>query len=80
MSSFLIDLDTGVFADNVDAISEYRSAIFTNSSSQLETAQRVTREVQAKHFTSKGQKIVTEIVSVSICHVCSGFLKVLVPY
>ncbi|KAG6840403.1 hypothetical protein C0991_006912, partial [Blastosporella zonata] len=45
----------------VDA--EYRSAIFTHDSEQEAIAKRVTEEVQAKHFTSKGQKIATEIVA-----------------
>ncbi|PPR01288.1 hypothetical protein CVT24_006363, partial [Panaeolus cyanescens] len=43
-------------------IAEYRSAIFTHSEEQAQTAKRVTEEVQAKHFTPNGQKIVTEIV------------------
>jgi peptide methionine sulfoxide reductase MsrA len=33
--------------------SEYRSAIFTNTPEQLETAKRVTKEVQVKRFTPK---------------------------
>jgi peptide-methionine (S)-S-oxide reductase len=40
---------------------EYRSAIFTHSPEQVETAKRVTAEVQAKYFDPKGQKIVTTI-------------------
>ncbi|KAJ7509233.1 peptide methionine sulfoxide reductase MsrA [Mycena galericulata] len=36
-----------------DTGTQYRSAIFTNSEEQLEIAQRVTKEVQAKHFTPK---------------------------
>lgn len=32
---------------------EYRSAIFTTTEEQAATAQRVTEEVQAKHFTPK---------------------------
>ncbi|KAF9529934.1 peptide methionine sulfoxide reductase [Crepidotus variabilis] len=46
-----------------DTGSQYRSAIFTHSEDQMSAAERVTEEVQAKHFTPKGQKIVTEIVS-----------------
>ncbi|KAF7759836.1 hypothetical protein Agabi119p4_11531 [Agaricus bisporus var. burnettii] len=41
--------------------SQYRSAIFFHSPEQEATARRVTAEVQAKHFTPKGKKIVTEI-------------------
>ncbi|KAJ4492670.1 peptide methionine sulfoxide reductase [Lentinula edodes] len=41
---------------------EYRSAIFANTPKQLETALAVTEEVQQKHFTPKGEKIVTQIV------------------
>ena len=41
---------------------EYRSAIFTHSPEQATTAQRVTKEIQAKYFTPKGKKIVTEII------------------
>jgi peptide-methionine (S)-S-oxide reductase len=43
---------------------EYRSVIFTNSDDQVAVAKRVTAEVQEKHFTPKGQKIVTEIIEV----------------
>jgi peptide-methionine (S)-S-oxide reductase len=41
---------------------EYRSAIFYNSPAQKDTAQRVTEEVQKKHFDPHGTKIVTQIV------------------
>ena len=41
--------------------SEYRSEIFTHSPEQVEIAKRVTEEVQAKHFTPKGEKIATKI-------------------
>lgn len=40
---------------------EYRSAIFYNSPAQKDIAQKVTEEVQKKHFDPKGTKIVTEI-------------------
>ncbi|KAI0799738.1 peptide methionine sulfoxide reductase [Irpex lacteus] len=46
-----------------DTGTQYRSAIFYNTPEQLEIAKRVTEEVQAKHFTPKGQKIVTEILA-----------------
>ncbi|KAJ7758456.1 peptide methionine sulfoxide reductase [Mycena maculata] len=46
-----------------DVGTQYRSAIFTTTPEQAATAQRVTEEVQAKHFTPKGTKIVTEIHS-----------------
>ncbi|KAG6834081.1 hypothetical protein H0H93_012091 [Arthromyces matolae] len=42
---------------------EYRSVIFTHDADQETIAKRITEEVQAKHFTPKGQKIVTEIIS-----------------
>jgi peptide-methionine (S)-S-oxide reductase len=45
-----------------DFRSEYRSAIFTHSPEQQSIAKRVTEEIQAKYFTPKGKKIVTEIV------------------
>ncbi|KIY70528.1 peptide methionine sulfoxide reductase [Cylindrobasidium torrendii FP15055 ss-10] len=44
-----------------DTGTQYRSAIFTHSAEQADIARRVTEEVQAKHFTPKGSKIVTEI-------------------
>lgn len=44
-----------------DTGTQYRSAIFTNSDAQLEKAKKVTEEVQATHFTPKGQRIVTDI-------------------
>ena len=40
---------------------EYRSAIFYNSPSQKDIAQRVTEEVQKKHFDPHGTKITTQI-------------------
>jgi peptide-methionine (S)-S-oxide reductase len=40
---------------------EYRSAIFTHTPEQLQTAKSVTEEVQKKHFDPKGLRIVTEI-------------------
>ncbi|KAH7928026.1 PMSR-domain-containing protein [Leucogyrophana mollusca] len=46
-----------------DVGTQYRSAIFTHSDEQLAMAKRVTEEVQAKHFTPKGVKIVTEIIA-----------------
>ncbi|KAJ7775949.1 peptide methionine sulfoxide reductase [Mycena maculata] len=45
-----------------DTGTQYRSAVFTNSEEQMEIAQRVTKEVQAKHFTPKKRTIRTEIV------------------
>ncbi|KAF7345754.1 Peptide methionine sulfoxide reductase [Mycena venus] len=44
-----------------DVGTQYRSAIFTTTPEQAETAKRVTKEVQAKHFTPNGTKIVTAI-------------------
>jgi len=46
----------------VDQGTQYRSAIFTHSPEQLETAKRVTQEVQEQHFTSINKTIVTEIL------------------
>lgn len=44
-----------------DSGTQYRSGIFTHSAEQMETAKKVTQEVQAKHFDPKGKKIVTVI-------------------
>ncbi|PWN50952.1 methionine sulfoxide reductase A [Violaceomyces palustris] len=44
-----------------DRGTQYRSAIFAHDDEQLEIANKVTAEVQAKHFDPKGQKIVTQI-------------------
>lgn len=41
---------------------EYRSAIFYNSPAQKDVAQKVTEEVQKKHFDPNGKKVVTEIL------------------
>ncbi|KAJ7472692.1 peptide methionine sulfoxide reductase [Mycena latifolia] len=46
-----------------DVGTQYRSAIFTTTPEQATIAQRVTEQVQAKHFTPKGTKIVTEILA-----------------
>ncbi|KAF8228746.1 peptide methionine sulfoxide reductase [Tricholoma matsutake] len=45
-----------------DMGTQYRSAIFTHSPEQQSIAKRVTEEIQAKYFTPKGKKIVTDIV------------------
>ncbi|KAJ3720878.1 peptide methionine sulfoxide reductase [Lentinula raphanica] len=45
-----------------DRGTQYRSAIFTNSPEQYKTALAVTEEIQQKHFTPKGEKIVTQIL------------------
>ncbi|KAJ7157629.1 peptide methionine sulfoxide reductase [Mycena crocata] len=44
-----------------DVGTQYRSAIFTTTPEQTAIAQRVTEQVQKKHFTPKGTKITTEI-------------------
>ncbi|KAF5376647.1 hypothetical protein D9615_007818 [Tricholomella constricta] len=49
-----------------DVGTQYRSSIFTHSSEQEAIAKQVTEEVQAKHFTPKGKKIVTEILPASV--------------
>jgi peptide methionine sulfoxide reductase MsrA len=41
---------------------EYRSAIFYHTPEQLQTAKKVTDDIQAKRFTPARKKIVTEIV------------------
>jgi peptide-methionine (S)-S-oxide reductase len=41
---------------------EYRSAIFYHSAEQKSIAERVTKEVQDKHFAPIGKSIVSEIV------------------
>ncbi|KAK7038615.1 peptide methionine sulfoxide reductase [Favolaschia claudopus] len=46
-----------------DRGTQYRSAIFTTTPEQTEIAKRVTEEVQEKHFSPKGTKIVTTIDS-----------------
>ncbi|KIK75765.1 hypothetical protein PAXRUDRAFT_835558, partial [Paxillus rubicundulus Ve08.2h10] len=51
-----------------DAGTQYRSVIFTHSPEQTTVAKRVTEEVQAKHFTPKGENIVTEILEVGLWH------------
>ncbi|KAF9265373.1 peptide methionine sulfoxide reductase [Marasmius fiardii PR-910] len=53
---------TTVNRQGADTGTQYRSAIFTHTSDQLEVAKKVTAEVQRKHFTPKGQKVVTEII------------------
>jgi len=54
---------TMVNRQGADIGSEYRSVIFTTSEAQAATAMRVTEEVQAKHFTPKGKKISTDILT-----------------
>lgn len=52
---------TQLNAQGNDRGTQYRSAVFPHSDDQLAVVQRVTEEVQAKHFTPKGKKIVTQI-------------------
>lgn len=52
---------TQLNAQGNDRGTQYRSAIFAHDAEQLETAKKVTAEVQEKHFTPKGKKIVTQI-------------------
>lgn len=52
---------TQLNAQGNDRGTQYRSALFPHSSEQEETARKVTSEVQEKHFTPKGKKIVTTI-------------------
>ena len=44
-----------------DVGTNYRSAIFTHSDEQAQIAKAVTSDIQAKHFDTKGLKIVTTI-------------------
>jgi len=53
---------TTVNSQGADVGTQYRSAIFTHNPEQATIAQRVTEEVQTKHFTPKGKKVVTEII------------------
>lgn len=52
---------TQVNAQGNDRGTQYRSAIFAHSPQQLDVIKQVTSEVQEKHFTPKGKKIVTQI-------------------
>ena len=53
--------DCGCQAADATGFPEYRSAIFYNSPAQKDTAQKVTEEVQKKHFDPNGTKITTQI-------------------
>ncbi|KAF9269307.1 peptide methionine sulfoxide reductase [Marasmius fiardii PR-910] len=53
---------TTVNRQGADTGTQYRSAVFTHTNDQFEVAKKVTDEVQQKHFTPRGQKIVTEII------------------
>ncbi|CAO1615878.1 unnamed protein product [Sympodiomycopsis kandeliae] len=44
-----------------DRGTQYRSAIFPHNDEQKAIVQKVTEEIQAKHFTPKGKQIVTSI-------------------
>ncbi|PWN40952.1 peptide methionine sulfoxide reductase [Ceraceosorus guamensis] len=52
---------TQLNAQGNDRGTQYRSAIFAHSPEQLEAIKKVTNEVQEKHFTPKGKKIVTQV-------------------
>ncbi|KAI9436815.1 peptide methionine sulfoxide reductase MsrA [Russula earlei] len=52
---------TTLNSQGADRGTQYRSAIFFHTPEQERIARRVTQEVQEKHFTPKGQKIVTVI-------------------
>ncbi|KAF8273597.1 peptide methionine sulfoxide reductase [Lactarius quietus] len=56
-----------------DSGTQYRSAIFFNTPEQEAIARRVTEEVQEKHFTPKGQKIVTTIEAAGTWYDAEGY-------
>ncbi|KAF9239494.1 hypothetical protein BU15DRAFT_61998 [Melanogaster broomeanus] len=71
-----IEFDPSVVSYNelgADTGTQYRSAIFTHSPEQATIAKRVTEEVQAKHFTPKGQKIVTDILDAGEWYDAEGY-------
>ncbi|KAK2462641.1 hypothetical protein APHAL10511_005374 [Amanita phalloides] len=53
---------TTVNRQGADSGSQYRSAVFYHSPEQKSIAERITKEVQDKHFSPNGEKIVTQIV------------------
>ncbi|KAI8390236.1 hypothetical protein BD560DRAFT_380344 [Blakeslea trispora] len=55
---------TQLNAQGPDRGTQYRSAIFYHSDEQKEVAEKVTAEVQEKHF--KGKQIVTELIPAGI--------------
>ncbi|KAG5641528.1 hypothetical protein DXG03_004819 [Asterophora parasitica] len=61
----VVSYDELVGKATASELAKYRSSIFTHSDEQRAIAQRVTEEVQAKHFTPKDQRIVTEILPAS---------------
>ncbi|KAI0298331.1 peptide methionine sulfoxide reductase [Multifurca ochricompacta] len=52
---------TTLNSQGADSGTQYRSAIFFNTPEQETIARRVTQEIQVKHFSPKGQNIVTAI-------------------
>lgn len=61
---FIIIDPTTVNAQGPDVGTQYRSAIFYRSSEQKAIAEKVTAQVQEKHF--KGKKIVTELIPAGV--------------
>lgn len=65
---------TTLNAQGPDVGKQYRSAIFYHSPEQKETAEKVTADVQEKHF--KGKKIVTEIVPATVFYDAEAYHQV----
>ncbi|KAF8637021.1 hypothetical protein AX17_003090 [Amanita inopinata Kibby_2008] len=53
---------TTINRQGADTGSQYRSAIFFHTPDQKSSAERVTEEIQTKHFTPKNKQIATQIV------------------
>lgn len=65
---------TTLNSQGADRGTQYRSAIFYHSPEQKEIAEKITAEVQEKHF--KGKKIVTEIVPAGVFYDAEDYHQV----